>query len=400
MMSFEAARAVMLEGAKRLGPEEITLGEAAGRVLAEDIMAMRDQPPTRVSAMDGFAVGEVDAAVGVTLRLIGEAPAGSPFSGTIGRGETVRIATGGVVPDGADRIVIQENVEWDGDAVTIRARSEAGFVRPVGGDWSRGMVVARESEVITPARLGLLAALGLGWVTVARRPRVLILPSGDELREPGETPGPDAIFNSAAFAIAALVEQWGGTAVRHPILPDDRPALDACLAAADLACDVIVPLGGASVGDRDSLRPAFEQLGAAIIVDRVAVIPGKPTWFARFADGRRLVGLPGNPASAFVCAHLFLEPLMRALTGRSAALDVIAAVVATAIPPNGEREAFLRATATVVSTGSLSVTIDLRQDSSLQAPLAAANALVRRPPFATGALPGSVVECLLIGRLA
>lgn len=400
MMSFEAARAVMLEGAKRLGPEEITLGEAAGRVLAEDIMATRDQPPTRVSAMDGFAVGEADAAVGTTLRLIGEAPAGSPFSDTIGRGETVRIATGGVVPDGADRIVIQENVDWDGDAVTIRARSEAGFVRPVGGDWSRGMVVARESEVITPARLGLLAALGLGWVTVARRPRVLILPSGDELREPGETPGPDAIFNSAAFAIATLVEQWGGTAVRHPILPDGRPALDACLAAADLACDVIVPLGGASVGDRDSLRPAFEQLGAAIIVDRVAVIPGKPTWFARFADGRRLVGLPGNPASAFVCAHLFLEPLMRALTGRSAALDVIAAVVATAIPPNGEREAFLRATATVVSTGSLSVTIDLRQDSSLQAPLAAANALVRRPPFATGALPGSVVECLLIGRLA
>ena len=398
MMSFEAARAVTLQGAGLLGAERVPLAEAAGRVLAEDCSAGRDQPPTRVSAMDGYAVHGADAARATNLRVIGEAPAGSPFAGGIERGECVRIATGGVVPRGADRIVIQEHVVRTGDAVTIEALSAASFVRPAGGDWARGEVVARQGEVITPARLGVLAAIGIGEVVVARRPRVIVLPSGDELREPGTGAGPDAIFNSAAFAIAALARQWGGEVVQHAILPDDRDALDQLLAAADLAGDVLIPLGGASVGDRDFLRPAFERLGARIVVDRVAVIPGKPSWFAHFADGRRLLGLPGNPASAFVCAHLFLEPLIRALTGRDASLSACAGVLVAGIPPNGEREAFLRGTAIIAPDGRLSVTVDPRQDSSLQSPLAAANALIRRAPLAAAADPGATVQLLLIGQ--
>jgi molybdopterin molybdotransferase len=395
MISLDEARGRLLEGIVPLRSEQVAIGAATGRVLAADVVAERNQPPTRVSAMDGYAVA--GAAIGELLRVIGEAPAGAPFAGSVGPGEAVRIATGGVVPQGAMRVVIQEHVARDGDEIRVEALSDGMHVRPAGGDFAAGQLVAKAGEVITPGRLGLIAATGCGTVTVARRPRVAVLASGDELREPGTSAEADAIFNSGAFAIAALVEAWGGEAVRLPILPDDRAALDAALAGADLGVDVIVPLGGASVGDRDQLRPAFEALGAVIAFDRVAVIPGKPTWHARFDDGRLVVGLPGNPASGFVCAHLFLKSLIAALTGRASGLELRAAKLIAPIAANGAREAWLRARVAVDAAGQALVTVESRQDSSLTSVLAAANALVRRAVDAPALGAGQTVETLAIG---
>ena len=394
MISLDEARRRLLAGVRPLASEDVAIGMAAGRVLAADVVAARAQPPRAVSAMDGYAV--VAASVGEEFRIVGEAPAGAPFGGSVGPGEAVRIATGGVVPGGATRIVIQENVERAGARFVVREVSAASFVRPAGEDFSAGQVVALAGEILNPGRLALIAATGCASVAVVRKPRVAIIASGDELRLPGEV-ADGAIYDSAGPAIAALVEAWGGEAVRLPALPDDRAKLDAALATADLGVDVIVTLGGASVGERDQLRPAFEALGAVIAFDRVAVIPGKPTWHARFGDGRLLVGLPGNPASAFVCAHLFVKSLLAALTGRDAGLRLRAARLAAPIAANGAREAWLRGRVVVDGEGRRVVTVDARQDSSLTSPLAAANVLVRRAIDAPALAAGDSVETLAIG---
>ncbi len=393
MISLDAARGLLLAGVGVLAGETVAIGEAAGRVLAADIIAPRDQPPSAVSAMDGYAV--VAAVVGETLRVIGEAPAGVPFGGVVGPGEAVRIATGGVVPKGATRVVIQEHVARESDMIAVRELSLGFHVRAAGGDFATGAVVARAGEVMTPGRIALVAATGCARVSVVRRPRVAIMASGDELRAGGD-PSEGGIYDSGGPSMAALVAGWGGAAVRLPILPDDRAALDAALAAADLDVDVIVTLGGASVGHRDQLRPAFEALGAVILFDKVAVIPGKPTWHARFGDGRLLVGLPGNPASAFVCAHLFVAPLLAALTGRDPGLRLEVARLGQAIGANGPREAWLRGRVAIDDEGRRIVTVDPRQDSSLTSPLAAANVLVRRPPDAAAMDAGGRVETLIL----
>ena len=394
MISLDEARELLLAGVGVLASERVAIGEAAGRVLAADVVAPRDQPPSAISAMDGYAV--VAAAVGETLRVIGEAPAGAPFASVVGPGEAVRIATGGVVPEGATLVVIQEHVDCPGDGIMVRELSQVSHVRLAGGDFRNGAVVAIAGDVLTPGRIALVAATGVAGVAVVRRPRVAIIASGDELRAPGSL-DVGAIFDSAGPAIAALVEAWGGKPVRLPILPDDRVALDAALAGADLDVDVIVTLGGASVGHRDQLRPAFVGLGAVIAFDRVAVIPGKPTWHARFGDGRLLVGLPGNPASAFVCAHLFVASLLAALTGRDPGLRLEVARLGQAIGANGLREAWLRGRVAVDDEGRRIVSVDARQDSSLTTPLAAANVLVRRLPDSPALGVGDKVETLTIG---
>ena len=393
MISLDAARGLLLAGVGVLAGETVAIGEAAGRVLAADVVAPRDQPPSAVSAMDGYAVAS--AAIGDALRVIGEAPAGVPFGGVVGPGEAVRIATGGVVPKGATRVVIQEHVAREGDMIAVRELSLGFHVRAAGGDFAAGAVVARAGEVMTPGRIALVAATGCARVSVVRRPRVAIMASGDELRAGGD-PSEGGIYDSGGPSMAALVAGWGGTAVRLPILPDDRAALDAALAGADLEVDVIVTLGGASVGHRDQLRPAFEALGAVILFDKVAVIPGKPTWHARFGDGRLLVGLPGNPASAFVCAHLFVAPLLAVLTGRDPGLRLEVARLGQAIGANGPREAWLRGRVAIDDEGRRIVTVDPRQDSSLTSPLAAANVLVRRPPDAAAMDAGGRVETLIL----
>lgn len=400
MISLDEARALLLAAVRPVESETLPIAECGGRTLAAEIVAQRDQPPQPVSAMDGYAVAAADSRVGAELTVIGEAPAGAPFHGSVAHGTAVRIATGGVVPEGAERIVVQEVVERDGDQIRIvDDPGTASFVRPAGCDFRACEILAKAGDLLTPARLGLAAAANLGSLTVRRRPRVAILASGDELREPGSPLDPGIIVNSAAYALAELVTAWGGIAVRHPILPDDRERCESALQGTDLEADIILPLGGASVGDRDVLKPLILELGARPIFDRIAVQPGKPCWHARFDDGRLVLGLPGNPASAFVCAHLLLKPLVLALLGRSDGDRLIHAALTEPLPKGGSREVWWRASLEADADGRLRVTPDPRLDSSLQVPLAAANALVRRAAAARSVDIGEVVEVLLVGAI-
>ena len=401
MISLDEARVLLLADVHPLEAETLAIAECGGRTLAADIVATRDQPPNPVSAMDGYAVAATDVREGAMLRLIGEAPAGAPFGGSVEPGTAVRIATGGVVPAGADRIIVQEIVESE-DGGRIRIAGEPGastFVRTAGCDFAAGETLARAGDLLTPARLGLAAAANLARIDVRRRPRVVLLPSGDELSEPGAALGDGGIVNSASYALAELVALWGGEPVRHPILPDDRSACAAALEAADIAADIIVPLGGASVGDRDVLKPLILAMGAEPVFERIAVQPGKPCWHARFPDGRLVLGLPGNPASAFVCAHLLLKPLLHALLGRREPERPLFAALTHNLPAGGRREVWWRARLSADSEARLQVEPDMRLDSSLQVPLAAANALLRRLPNASPAAEGELVEVILIGTL-
>ena len=400
LLSLDQARALLLADVATLDAETLPTAECGGRTLAADLAADRDQPPDPVSAMDGYAMRNDDAVAGARLRIIGEAPAGAPFGGEVAPGTAVRIATGGVVPKGADRVVIQEIVERDGGRIRIVAQpGRASYVRPAGCDFAAGQLLLAAGEVLAPARLGLAAAANRGALEVRRRPRVAIFASGDELREPGSTLAPGLVVNSAGYALAELVAAWGGVAIRHAILSDDRARCSEQIRGAGLDADVILPLGGASVGERDVLRFALQEFGARMIFERIAVQPGKPCWHARFADGGLVLGLPGNPASAFVCAHLLLKPLMRALLGRAESDRPVAAALTRAMPEGADREVYWRAALRAGDAGRLEVTPDDRQDSSLQTPLASANALIRRPPNAPAAAAGDLTEVLMIGGL-
>ena len=395
MITLDSARALLLAGVAPLEAEQVALTDAFGRVLADDLVARFDQPALPVSAMDGYAVTASDAVAGARLAVIGDAYAGTPFAGELARGQAVRIATGGVVPRGADRILVQEVVRREGNALIVEGPvGDASFVRPAGGDFRAGDLLLEAGQMVTAARLGLAAAASAATLAVRRRPRVAVFASGDELREPGAMLGPGEAANSAAFALAALVERWGGIADRRAVLPDDRDRAGALIReVAD--SDLLLFIGGASVGDRDVLRGAVAGLGATILFDRIAVQPGKPSWHARFADGRLVLGLPGNPASAFVCAHLLLEPLIAALLGRPSLCQPQPARLATAVSESGPRETWWRAELTIDASGRRIVTPDMRRDSSLQRPLAAANALLRQPA-AVALAAGDRVDVILL----
>lgn len=399
MISLDEARAILLAGIDPLANELVSIAECGGRVLGEDVIATRDQPPQPVSAMDGYAVRAADAVEGARLQVIGESPAGTPFAGVVGAGHAVRIATGGVVPEGADCVVIQEDVACDGDLIRIARWSgpNPAFVRQTGCDFVVGERLARRGEPITPARHALIAAANLGSVAATRRSRIAVFPSGNELREPGAALAAGEIIDSASHAIADLAAAWGAEARRFEILPDDAARCEAALSSALEWADVVVTIGGASVGGRDLLRPVLLRLGAELLFERIAVQPGKPTWHARFPDGPLVLGLPGNPASAFVCAHVLLKPLLFRLTGRDAgtACGLIAARAARRIGPNGGREAFLRAHVWT-DEGYLTAEPLGDQDSSLVTRLAAANALIRRLPNAPVAEGGELVEVMLL----
>jgi molybdopterin molybdotransferase len=401
LLSLDEALARLLAGVAPLEAETLPLERCGGATLAADLVADRDQPPEAMSAMDGYAVREADSAAGASLAVIGEAPAGAPFQGRVEPGTAVRIATGGVVPEGAERIVIQENVEREGGRIRIVVPAGAAtFVRPAGGDFAAGQVLAEAGERLTPARLGLAAAANRDRLEVRRKPRVALLASGDELREPGGALAPGEVVNSAVYALAELVSAWGGIAIRHPILSDDRAQCLEQLGGDALDADLILPLGGASVGERDILRPVLQSLGAEIRFEKIAVQPGKPCWHARFPDGRLVLGLPGNPASAFVCAHLLLKPLLLALLGNTEPDRPLRAALTRGLPGGGDREVYWRARLSADEAGQLRVTPDERQDSGLQTPLAAANALIRRLPGAKAAAADDLVEVLAIGPLA
>lgn len=372
--------------------ETLPLAECASRVLAEDVAALRTQPPFANSAMDGYAVRAEDLARGAQLRVVGESAAGRRFSGKISLGEAVRIFTGAPLPEGADTILIQEHAEGVGSPV-IRVTKPADhgqFVRLAGLDFRTGEILLKAGRRLDSAALGLAAAAGHPTLAVRRKPLVAILATGDELVLPGEPVGPDQIVASNSFALAALVEQAGGTALDLGIARDNHPDLAAKIEAARKAgADVLVTLGGASVGEHDLVQAALKAQGMELGFWKIAMRPGKPMMMGRLGPMVAL-GLPGNPVSSIVCGHLFAMPLVEALLGvddpehdRSEP-----AVLAIDLPANDERQDYLRATFETAD-GERRVRPFAKQDSSMLANLSRAEALVIRPAFAEPAKAGA-----------
>ena len=397
-MGVAQARAAMLAAIAPLAAERAKLDEALGRVLAGTVVAGRDQPPFAVSAMDGYALHSADTPG--TLRVIGESAAGRGFEGDWQAGGAIRISTGAAMPDGADTVVIQEDVRREGDLVIVPGAAAGNNVRARGGDFSAGAVLLTPGRVLDGVAIALAAATGAAALPVARRPRLAILCSGDELAPPGSLPGPYQIFDSGTYGVAGLVRAWGGIAQRLDVASDDAAIIAQAAEEGLRGSDLLVVIGGASVGDHDHARPALMRLGLELAVEKVAVRPGKPTWFGVTPHGP-VLGLPGNPSSALVCAHLFLRPLIEAMLGRdgAACLAFHPARLAQALPANGPREHYLRSHVHVDANGGLTVRSFEDQDSSLISVFAAANALIRLPPSAPALAAGALVDVLLLGPL-
>ncbi|MDP3659900.1 gephyrin-like molybdotransferase Glp [Phenylobacterium sp.] len=393
LMTVEAARAAMLAEIPRLPSEDVALDESIGRVLAQDVAAIRDQPPFDASAMDGWAVRSGDGAGERTI--IGESAAGHGFEGELGAGQAVRIFTGAALPAGADAVVIQEDAERRGDRVAVPAAGPRQNVRPRGGDFTAGQALLGAGVRIDPWRLSLAAAAGRHRLGVAARPRVAVLSTGEEIVEAPATPGAFQIYDSGSPSISALVEGCGGRVRRDRPVRDTLEAMVEALREAE--ADLIVTIGGASVGDHDLVRVAADVLGFAIKVESVAVRPGKPTFFGVLADGRRLLGLPGNPASAFVCAELFLKPILAAYQGAAAEPVLASARLTAPLPANGPREHWMRARLDHAD-GALAVLPYRDQDSSLITVFAQADALLRRQAGAPAAAAGDLVDVLALSR--
>jgi molybdopterin molybdotransferase len=398
MISVEEARRRLLEPLLPLGAEQVPLTEALGRVLAEDVAARRTQPPWDVSAMDGYAVRAADVArVPARLRVVGAAPAGQAYAGTVGRGEAVRIFTGAPMPEGADAVVIQEDTERQSDMVEIREGAAPGtYVRPAGLDFREGEIGLRRGERLDPRRIGLAAAMNRPWLKVHRRPRIAILPTGDEVVMPGDPVGPHQIVSSNGLALAAFVTAAGGIPVQLPIAPDNADALQ-YLADAAIGADFLVTTGGASVGDHDLVREALGATGLALDFWKIAMRPGKPLMVGRYRE-TPMMGLPGNPVSSLVCALLFLKPAIERLTGlaeRDAA--PLKARLAVPLPGNDRRQDYLRARLARGADGMIEAHPFAKQDSSMMSLLVQADCLVVRAPLAPPARAGEDVEILLFG---
>jgi len=395
--SVDAARAAMLADAAVLGTEAAPCDASAlGSTLAEDLVATRAQPPFRAAAMDGYAVRGAD--LPGPLRLVGRSLAGAGFGAALQPGEAVRIFTGAPVPEGADRVVPQEQARVEGEQVRCAPSADApSFVRPAGGDFPAGAKLLAAGERLDAWKLALACAAGRASLVLARRPRLAVLTTGDELVAAGDTPHAEQIFDSAGPAVLARALAFGAQSAGTVRAPDDLAATAAGITA--LEADVIVAIGGASVGEHDLLRPAAKSLGAEFRIEGVNVRPGRPTWFARLPDGRRLLGLPGNPTSALVCAELFLRPLLLALQGADPALPLITARLGEALPANGPREHWMRADLRIGEDGAVRVNPAEDQDSGWTRVFARAKALVRREAGAPGAPAGALVQALLLERI-
>ena len=376
MISVSEALERLFALTPRMPVETVPLAEAHGRVMITDAVARRTQPPFPASAMDGYAVRACDAGAGAHLDVIGEAAAGRRYANSVGAGQAVRIFTGAPVPDGADTILIQEDAERSGDRIKVVTAPQLGaYVRPAGGDFTEG------ERLQAPRRLGprdiaLLAAMNVASVQVARRPKVALIPTGDELVLPGQEPGPDQIVSSNNFGLAAMIAAIGAEPILGPIARDNRDSLIAALNAAEGA-DIVVSLGGASVGDHDLVAEVFQDQGLTLGFYKVAMRPGKPL-MAGTVRGQMMLGLPGNPVSAMVCGEIFLRPVLDAAMGLQAApRQRLMARLAHAIPAGGPREHYMRAN--LRADGSIEVFDN--QDSSLVATLARANALAIRKPY-------------------
>jgi molybdopterin molybdotransferase len=387
----------ILEAAKTLETENVGLRDALGRTLAKPVEARVDNPPFDASAMDGYAVRSDDAAEpSATLTLIGESGAGRPFSGEVKKGETVRIFTGAPLPPGTDAVVIQEDVTAAGSHITISEAAKRGDnVRPMGQDFTKGRPLLESGRRLTARDILLAAAAAHATLPVVRRPVVALLSTGDELVDPGTELGPGQISASNSFGLAAVVEAAGGEARLLGIARDNHESLAQCLESAQGA-DVLVTIGGASVGDHDLVRPALEKAGAKLDFYKVAMRPGKPLFFgARTIAGKRqhCLGLPGNPVSSLICSRVFLVPLIGRLLGRDVPLESIDAVLADPLPSNGSREHFMRARLDT-STSPPKVAAFRNQDSGLITALQHANCLLVVPANAPPLPAGSPVKVL------
>jgi molybdopterin molybdotransferase len=400
LLSVEEALSRVLDDVAPLAAETVPIDQACGRVLAGDVAALRTQPPADVSAMDGYAVRAGDlTAVPTRLRLVGEVAAGRPFAGVVAAGEAARIFTGGVLPAGADTVVIQERTERDGATVVVKALTRRGAnVRGAGLDFSTGEVLLAAGRRLTGRDIALAAAMNHPAVAVRRRPIVALLATGDELVPPGTVPGPGQIVYSNGFAIAAMARHEGADIVDLGIVPDLVEAPVAAVRRARAAdADILVTTGGASVGDYDLVQPALASEGMRLAFWKVAVRPGRPLMHGRLG-GMRVLGLPGNPVSAYVCAFLFLLPLIRRLTGSPQIhAPIEQAVLGRDLPANDERADYLRATLERDAGGNLVATPVAVQDSSMLLPLARADCLLIREPHAPAAPAGTACPIVKLG---
>lgn len=388
LLAVDTALERLLAGAVPLAAEHVAIDAARGRILAEDVAATLTQPPFAASAMDGYAVRWQD--LPGPWRIIGEAAAGRGFtSGAFTPCDTVRIFTGAPVPTGFDTIVMQEEITRSGDVAALTGEGpphRGAHIRAAGQDFACGDVLASAGDRLTPPRLGLLAAAGHGTVPAIRRPRVTLIATGDELVPLGTAPGADQIVSSNPAMLRALFEAIGAIVADPGIIADDRAALATALTTAD--ADLIVTIGGASVGDHDLVVPVLRDLGASIDFWKIAMRPGKPM-LAGHLGPTRIIGLPGNPVSAFVCALLFAVPLLARLGGRPEGLPVEVLPLAAPLAANGERRDHLRARRT--ATGALAF---VSQDSAQLGILAAADLLIIREPGAEAAASGEIVRCI------
>ncbi len=393
MLSVEDALTQILKDAAPLPSETIPITDITGRVSAADVAAALTQPPFAASAMDGYAVRFADMGEGAKVRVIGEAPAGSHFAGEIAAGEAVRIFTGAAVPAGADHVIIQEDVERVGDEITVaEAQATPRTIRPAGVDFHRGDILLPKGARIHEIHGALLAAANLAEISVIRQPTIAIIANGDELMAPGAPLKPGQIVNSNHYALTAMARQWGAAPAYLGCAKDDEASVTNFFdQARDF--DIILPVGGASVGDFDCVKSGFKSASGEIIFEKVAVKPGKPTWLGRLGDAR-VIGLPGNPAAAIVTAALFVQPLAKLLGGGQTSAGPVfhSARLAGPVPKNGRRESYLRADARAGAAGEVHVTAAANQDSSLLSPFATANALIRRLPDAPALGAGEEVE--------
>lgn len=398
LLSVAEALARVTHGLQPLETERVALDAASGRVLAEDLAARLTQPPFDASAMDGYAVRAEDVAgLPATLRLIGTSAAGAGFRGRVGPGEAVRIFTGAPVPQGADTIVIQEDADEAHGVVTIKEAAPGRHIRPRGQDFKEGEVLLSAGTRLGPRELMLAAAMNHAELPVRRRPKVAILATGDEVVPPGSELGRDQIVSSVPYGLAALIASVGGEAMSLGIANDEPESL-VTLARSGSAADILLTIGGASVGERDLVASALKSEGLELDFWKIAMRPGKPLLSGRLGS-QRMLGLPGNPVSALICAQVFLVPMLELMLGLAAdARPKPEAVLGEALQANGEREHYIRAVSEWRHDGQRVVRPLPSQDSSLVAGLARADCLIVRAPDAPALASGERVRIMPLDR--
>jgi molybdopterin molybdotransferase len=393
LLPVDEALRLILIGVKPLASETINIRKAHGRILAAPLKATRDQPPFDASAMDGYALRQEDIAG--ELKVIGTSAAGHSYKGTVKEGTAVRILTGAPLPKGADTIVIQENVTRDGDGLRITQATAAGKnIRRRGLDFKKGDTLLHAGIRLNARDIGLAAAGNADLLRIRKNPRVVVLTTGDELVLPGQRPRADQIVSSNSLALEAMFRAWDAEVINLGIVPDRLKATEAAIRKG-LDADVLVTTGGASVGDHDFVQQALKNVGVNIAFWKIALRPGKPLMFG--GKGRtRVLGLPGNPVSALVCARIFIRPLLRALQGLPTEDAPQLATLDVDLPENDNRQDYLRSVLITHADGSRSVAPAGLQDSSMQRTLRDSQALIVRPPHAPAATKGSQVPVLLL----